>query len=337
MGHFLLCIDDTDDKTKSIGTGEIASHIFDRLTELGCRMRFRITRHQLLLDQRIAYTSHNSSMCMEGSGVLTAEEIWKLAVDTLAEFRSPISNPGVCLYTPADDAVSGKEWDEKLIVFGLRAKREVLSLADARRLAKEIPNLRLEAPAGNGNGQIGALAGIGLRLHGSDGTFRGKMPISEAVTETVAEMKERIGVGRIWDAKEDRILEEHEMVRAVKQVKLVYRDHEPIAAVRMCEDGIYEICNKAAIYEQTITPALGIIENCMHFQWDNDQGEQWSEHAGSCVNCLFRRLTDHGMKCTRPEQKMDMHLKKKEKKTEKSGGQGRGQGKCRGGKRNCEE
>ena len=72
MNHFFLCIDDTDDTSKSIGTGEIASHIYDQLKKLGCQMHYNITRHQLLLDPRIAYTSHNSSMCMEGTGPLKA-------------------------------------------------------------------------------------------------------------------------------------------------------------------------------------------------------------------------------------------------------------------------
>ena len=63
---FFLCIDDTDDMEKTVGTGEIAQIIFSGLKREGCKMEYTITRHQLLLDDNIDYTSHNSSMCMEG-------------------------------------------------------------------------------------------------------------------------------------------------------------------------------------------------------------------------------------------------------------------------------
>ena len=191
---------------------------------------------------------------------------------------------------------------EQLVSFGLRAKKEVLALEDAVRLAGQIPAIRLKAPAGNGNGQIGALAGIGLRLHGNDGTFRGKILVSEPVTETVREMKKRLDIDTIWDGKADRVLADDEIVRAIRQIKLVYRNHKPMAAVRLCEDGIYELCNKAAVYEQTITKTIGLMENCKHFKWDNDKGEQWNETAGNCMNCLHRRLTDQGMVCQRKGQ-----------------------------------
>ena len=293
---FWLCIDDTDDKTKNIGTGTIAGDIYDRLVEQGCRMKYRITRHQLLLDPAIAYTSHNSSMCMEGESELQADAIWEIALQMLLAHRSPISHPGICLYVRSDSAR-----EDELIRFGWRAKREVLHLQDALELASRIPGLRLEAPAGNGNGQIGALAGVGLRLDGNDGTFRGKIVFEEPIQESAADMKARLGVTYILDAKNNRILADDEIVRVVKQAKLIYRDHQPMAGVRLMEDGIYEICSKASIYEDTITVRDGSVENCEHFQWDNDRGEMWSDKAGSCENCLHRRLTRHGMKCTRED------------------------------------
>lgn len=297
MKKFWLCIDDTDDTTKSIGTGKIANYIYERLVNRGSFMRYRITRHQLLLDPAITYTSHNSSMCMEGVSDLDPEEVFQMGIDTIMEFRSEISHPGICLYMPESEAPAHVD---VLIDWGQRAKGEVLTIAQAREVAEKIPGLWLTAPAGNGNGQIGALAGVGLRLSGNDGTFKGKNPLPESIVTTAGDMKKRLGIGKIWDGRKNRYLEDDEMIRGEKQAKLIFHDYEPMAAVRMAEDGIYEICNKAQVYEETITNLTGVVEDCEFFQWDNDPGEQWSEKAGSCENCLYRRLTGRGMKCTRP-------------------------------------
>ena len=57
---FLLCIDDTDELGGEISTGSLAEDIASYIGSFA-KISF-ITRHQLLLDPRINYTSHNSSM-----------------------------------------------------------------------------------------------------------------------------------------------------------------------------------------------------------------------------------------------------------------------------------
>lgn len=59
-----ICVDDTDDLSKSTSTGKIADLIAEQVAALGCRAEKGVTRHQLLLHEDIAYTSHNSAMCM---------------------------------------------------------------------------------------------------------------------------------------------------------------------------------------------------------------------------------------------------------------------------------
>ena len=63
--NYLISIDDTDDVTKAVSTGGIAEEIGRVLTKEGGRIRDGISRHQLLLSDEIAYTSHNSAMCIE--------------------------------------------------------------------------------------------------------------------------------------------------------------------------------------------------------------------------------------------------------------------------------
>lgn len=289
--RFYLCIDDTDDETKSIGTGQIASEIYQELSGRGSAMRYQVTRHQLLLDPRIDYTSHNSSMCMEGDTQLEADAVWELAVECLLRLRSPSSNPGICLYVPpkAPD-------EERLLKFGRKAQEKVLTLDKAIKIAGKTPGLRLGAPAGNGNGQIGALAGVSLRLGGNDGTFRGKVSFEGNVPCTAREMKERLGIDEIFSLTKEPI-PEGAMVTVSGSLKLIYRNFKAAAAGRPLPDGSYELCSKASLFEAATGLSRSQIEDCAHFAWDNDSGEQWSDKAGTCENCLYRRLTKKGMKC----------------------------------------
>ena len=66
---------------------------------------------------------------------------------------------------------NGIDW-QALIDFGRRAKQEVLSKVLACDLAGEL-GIHLSEHGGTGDGVVGALAGIGLRLSGNDGRFRG--------------------------------------------------------------------------------------------------------------------------------------------------------------------
>lgn len=289
--NFYLCIDDTDDAVKSIGTGQIASMIYDALRDRGSVMRYHITRHQLLLDPRIDYTSHNSAMCMEGSTELSADEIWKISEEYLLRMRAETSNPGMCLYIPPETP------DEELLCrFGRKAKEQVLMIEDALEAAEKTSGVRLGAPAGNGNGQIGALAGIGLRLGGNDGTFRGKIKFDRKVVCTAGEMKKRLGIENIYTLTKE-IIPDDAFVRTSGNVKLIYRNFQAAALGRKMSDGTYELYSKAFVLEMDTGLRRIERENCRQFIWDNDSGERWSDKEGACENCLNRKLDSNGMKC----------------------------------------
>lgn len=289
---FWLAIDDTDDVSKSIGTGQIAQLIYKKLEEMGCKMKFGVTRHQLLLDSAIRYTSHNSAMCMEGDSPFAQEELWNIAVTICSKHRSAVSNPGVCLFVPTDHADY-----MKLVEFGKNAKKVVLTIAQAYELASFVRGIRLEALSGNGDGMIGALAGVGLRLSGNDGTFQGKKKIPETGKVFLAdEMIEKIGISFILD-KDGKILPPDAKVRIKEHAKIIYFQFSRAAAAELQADGIYDICSLAFIYEQAFHTARKQV-HCEKFEWDNDPGEQWSEQKGLCENCLYRRLVKAGYFCT---------------------------------------
>lgn len=168
----LIAFDDTDNLT-SPGTGHLLEDFRTLSSERGWGPSNRISRHQLFVHPDVPYTSHNSAMCFEleidtkFSGLV--DQIEKEAVSFLLERSSEGSDPGLCILEYP--TLSNKD---ELILFGQRAKREVLSKTEAYELARRC-GVRLSEHGGTGDGIIGALAGTALRLEGLDGRFRGQL------------------------------------------------------------------------------------------------------------------------------------------------------------------
>ena len=180
--HLLIGIDDTDN-LESRGTGHRARQLAERLAEDHLAEPMGITRHQLLVDARIPYTSHNSSACLlvETDEV---ESIWKASRDFLLLNSANGSDVGLCL-------AAWEYIEEDVIVFGHRAKLEVLDILDVWRTASK-SRIRCEGLTGTGGGVIGALAGIGLHREGNDGRFlwlpglrelKGIYPVEEVIAK----------------------------------------------------------------------------------------------------------------------------------------------------------
>lgn len=153
-------LDDTDNKT-SRGTGRlaraIAAQLAERYTVLG------ITRHQLLVDPRVPYTSHNSSATIhiqaDGTGDLS-ELADTVQAHMLADWQDG-SDPGLCVAQTIED---------EMIAFGRQAKQAVVRQADAYEVASRCGCI-LRGLGGTRDGVIGALAGVGLAGSGDDGRF----------------------------------------------------------------------------------------------------------------------------------------------------------------------
>lgn len=163
----LLSIDDTDIK-ETRGTGQLAQVLKDELINQKMVRCSNITRHQLYVHADIPYTSHNSTMCFEIEVQENKLDQLIKYCQTFLEKESAIgSDPGLCI------AVKEKITDIKaLINYSKRAKTEVLKKQEAYQLAMKL-GIHLSEHGGTGQGVIGALAGIGLRLFGNDGRFRG--------------------------------------------------------------------------------------------------------------------------------------------------------------------
>jgi len=170
---FLLCIDDTDELGGDISTGLLAEEIAAFAGSF-VPVSF-VTRHQLLLDPRINYTSHNSCMCFEAWLTESQKQrVLDFALELL-ECKSALgAEPGIAAIFEKDLLSA-----QGLINFGKSAKEIFLKPRQAFETARE-QNVFLKEIKSGARGVIGALAGIGLRLSGNDGKIRGKFELEKS-------------------------------------------------------------------------------------------------------------------------------------------------------------
>lgn len=211
---YFISIDDTDN-LMSIGTGEVAENLGNMLKELGFGTPTPVTRHQLFFNDAISYTSHNSSMCFELKNCEKAQnELVNICSSYLEDNCAEGSDPGLCI-------VEKKFNDrEEIIAFGLDAKCKVLTKEEAYGLAKR-KNIHLSEHGGLGIGVIGALAGVGLRMNGNDGRYKGQFRVSiNQDNMLVRDLLKHDRIDSIQDAN-GCILSEIEEVFVTEKVKTV--------------------------------------------------------------------------------------------------------------------
>lgn len=214
--HIFLCIDDTDN-IESRGTGELAAIIASSIEEKGWGKCAFITRHQLFVHPDVPYTSHNSSMCFEADiNEAYFESIISYASNFLENESAEGSDPGLCVVVKENITEP-----ETLIEFGKKAKRKIITIKEAYDLAS-ILKVHLSEHGGTGQGVIGALAGVGLRMSGNDGRLKGKIKLnSETCIESVQYIKARTCFDIVKDIKGSE-LKDNEMIKIGESLKAVY-------------------------------------------------------------------------------------------------------------------
>lgn len=288
-----ICVDDTDDLTKSTSTGKIADMIAQEIAGMGGVIDKGITRHQLLLHDDIDYTSHNSSMCfvadIEG---VELEQMQEAAVKVLKANMAASSDPGLCLCR-----LDLLKSPEQLIAYGKRAQNEVIQKQEAYALAQQIGGTVLAEYGGTGCGVIGALAGVGLRLSGCDGVFRGgKGGKFDGQIHTVAEWKELTGIELFLDF-DGNVLEDADIIEVGDQLKTTMVDHR-VTLIAAKKGDRYRACKKKELYHGD-KRILSWTTACEKFEQDNDVEECYDESENACYNCLYRRWTAEGYRCVR--------------------------------------
>lgn len=200
MTRWLIGLDDTDN-LESRGTGHLARRLAERLEGAGLGVQVKgITRHQLLVDERIPYTSHNSSACIwaefeieDRAGVIAVSE------EFLRRESAPGSDAGLCV-------AAWEDISAEIQAFGARAKRQVLGMSEAWALAGQA-GVHLAGLTGTQGGVIGSLAAVGLHAAGDDGRFLWMRGLRElAGIYTVEQLRGLVGIGSIeTEMNQDRV------------------------------------------------------------------------------------------------------------------------------------
>lgn len=220
----LVAIDDTDD-LESRGTGEIAEILASGMEERGWGRCGLVTRHQLLLHPDIPYTSHNSSMCFPADIERDAlDEVIAYCRQRLESESVPTSDPGLCVLAP-----ERLERPEALLAYGRKAKTAVITKREAYETAAA-HGIHLSEHGGTGQGVIGALAGVALRLGGNDGRFKGKLEIP--TSDGTARVRDIRGFGiDSVQTLERLVLEAEDVVRVGEWVKPVLLEGKAVLLV----------------------------------------------------------------------------------------------------------
>jgi len=154
--------DDTDNKDSDFGTGKIARRI-ESLLPGGCSL-WGVVRQQLLFDERIPFTSHNSSACVivDFSDPAQIDGLLSIAINHVEHESASGSDPGLCLACEGDPALP------RLTSFGHLCARKIVTQKDALEAASGI---HLSGHGGTNDGIIGAAAAVGLTAAGWSGRF----------------------------------------------------------------------------------------------------------------------------------------------------------------------
>jgi hypothetical protein len=154
--------DDTDTLDSDFGTGKVARR-FEKWLPQGCRL-WGVVRQQLLFDDRIPYTSHNSSACavIDIGDPALKEVLVSLAVEHIERQSVEGSDPGLCVASEGDACLPA------LVSFGRLCATIIVTQKDALQAAT---GSHLSGHGGSNDGIIGAAAAVGLTASGWCGRF----------------------------------------------------------------------------------------------------------------------------------------------------------------------
>ena len=154
-------IDDTGN-SESVGTGKFARIIAGELSKK--YSIYGVTRHQFYVHPDIHFSLHNFGAVIHvDAGEEHVNNIFEIVKEFMHDNFNEGSNPGLAV--AHDGCIS-----PAVVVYGKDAKETVLTSKRAWNIALN-SNIELESIGGNGNGVIGAVAGIGLAYTGDDGRF----------------------------------------------------------------------------------------------------------------------------------------------------------------------
>ena len=242
MERTFIGIDDTDN-LDTRGTGYRARQLTELLETQGLARGIAVTRHQLLVDDRIPYTSHNSSACLvvDRSGSTSPDELMNFCRAYLLENAADGSDAGLCLA----DYIQAKQ----VISFGLKAKVEVIEQDEARMVSKQ-HGILLEGLTGDHQGIIGSLSAVGLHVHGNDGRYLWPRDIRGYSGQTISimDIKKNRGIDKIQLLDGEEISNESARISLGEWPRAVRIDNRAVLLVeKLNAQHQYKVLEKAVI------------------------------------------------------------------------------------------
>ncbi len=228
MKHLVyIGVDDTD-VIGGPGTGRVARGMAEYLESLGLGRVKGVIRHQLLVDPRIHYTSHNSAKGIEFETSHPPQDLLQPCIRYLEENFQDGSDPGVCVCSP-------EQVTDELINYGQRAIIEVILKKDAISLASK-NGIILSAVGGTGDGIIGALAAVALSVGGNDGRYVQLQGIREiGGLVTVSELLKTTAITAAIDEK-GNVVGEQEIIDSHGWIRPSLISGNPVLRVRLAKD-----------------------------------------------------------------------------------------------------
>lgn len=202
--------------------GETASILARFIEEKGWGKGAIPSRHRLYPHPSTGCKKHNTarsfSADMEEQHLA---DFIDYACNLIKRTGSPDCNAGLAIAIP-----ELMENTNDLVAYAYRVKEELVSKAEALAFGGQ-PGLYLFELGGSGQGVIGALAGVGLRMTGNDGQFRGKLHIGtgEDYIATVKEILDNSYVEQVKNMDFENI-DDNENVRMGEKVKVVLLDNK---------------------------------------------------------------------------------------------------------------
>ncbi len=230
--RFYIGFDDTDTVDSDRGTGKLARWYEKGLPE-SCKL-WGVVRQQLLLDQAIPYTTHNSSACaiVEAPDQSFMSVLISEAVNHIEHYFIQGSDPGLCLTHEGHPALP------KLIAFGRACATKILTQKEALQAAR---GAHLSGHGGTNDGIIGAAAAVGLTAYGWGGRFIEFGRLREFAEKVVVSDLEQSGIAVVSIDGDAQVLAPQDIVNTKGWLRPRLWGGRPVLPVTSAENHCWQM------------------------------------------------------------------------------------------------
>jgi hypothetical protein len=223
--------DDTDHYDSPYGTGKLVRWFQRRLPE-ECHC-LGVVRQQLLVNDSIPYTSHNSSACLIAD-IPDASLLTKLieeAVSHIMDHAANGSDPGLCVATERDATLDG------IVAFGQRCAHAVSTQKQALQAARKV---HLSGHGGTNDGIIGATAAVGLTISGWSGRYVEFSNLRDWPERTTVAELNGSGIGTLSTDRDAKIPSPNDVVFTHGWLRPRLVGHRPVLFVKPQRESVWE-------------------------------------------------------------------------------------------------